>query len=606
MDKDKTKLQLIKRIGENNLFILKYVFKFTPGYLINTCIITIASAVVVFFEHVYCIKYLTDVIQYGQSFRKVIIYIAAISTAVLLKIIYNTYFNHITQPISQEKLNKLIRMDLYERAVKLDLACYDDPNFYNDFVWSTSEVANRVNQTVDYVKRCFDNLTWIVTSGTLILMLDKIGLLFVAVSFLGTTITSFAMNKLQLKMEMELKPKLRKLSYISRVFYLTDYAKEIRLNDVHRMLKADYEKTNNEMKEVIDRHSKKQVLYGFLNEYIFNSFILDGVYMLYLLYIAAVKASISYGSTIALVNCVSNVKHCLRDIAMLVPELQKNSLYIEKIRTIMEYQSAIKSPVNVKPVPEQSASLELNNVTFCYNKSNDPVLKNVSMKVNPGEKIALVGYNGAGKTTLIKLIMRLYDVSQGEIRLNGTPISDYDLESYRSLYGAVFQDYQIFAFDIAQNVKMDLISKEDEDMIREALDNSGFFEKLWALELGLHTPLTKGFDEKGVNLSGGEAQKVSLARVFYKHCPIIILDEPSSALDPISEYHLNEAMMKAAEHKTVIFISHRLSSTRMADKIYMLEKGEIIEEGSHAELMAKDGKYAQMFNLQAENYRMFA
>lgn len=204
---------------------------------------------------------------------------------------------------------------------------------------------------------------------------------------------------------------------------------------------------------------------------------------------------------------------------------------------------------------------------------------------------------------LIKLLMRLYDVNDGAILLNGRNMKEFDADSYRGLFGSVFQDYRIYGASLAENVKMDVVEETDLEKIRQALVRSGFEKRLQSLEEGLLTGLTREFDDEGVNLSGGEAQKVAIARAFYRDCPIIILDEPSSALDPVSEYYLNEAMMRAAENKTVIFISHRLSSARMADRIYMLENGRIVEQGSHRQLMELGGKYAAMYHVQAEKYQ---
>ncbi len=606
METEKKKSQSFKRVIDNNLFILRYFLKYTPAYLIVSILLTVLGSLITFFEHVYAIKYITDTIQYGRPFMNVVIYIGIIFIAVFIKLAFSSWYYHVLQLDSAEKLKKMIRADLYDKAVKLDLKCYDDPEFYNVFVWSTSEIATRTDLTMSYVIRLSDSLVWIISSGALMLALDKVGFIFILVSFILTLLTSMALNKLKFKMEIELKPKQRKMSYIHRVFYLTDYAKEIRLNPVKGKLKTEYAQTNKDIMDTIHRHSRKQVLLGFLHDYVFNSFILDSLYILYLFFIAAVKKAISFGSAIALFNSAWQVKRNLSNISTLIPELQQNSLNIERIRAFMDYKSTVVSPEGAEAVPAEPAELELRNVTFRYKSDGEPVLKNISLKIKPGEKIALVGYIGAGKTTLTKLIMRLYDISEGVILLDGKPIQDYDLESYRSAFGSVFQDYQVFAASIAENVKMDTFDESDEQEITTALRSSGFQEKLSQLPLGIQTPLTREFNDEGVNLSGGEAQKVALARVFAKPCQIILLDEPSSALDPISEYHLNEAMLEAAKHKTIIFISHRLSSTRMADKIYMLSEGEIIEEGTHEELMAKGGRYAEMFTLQAENYKIFS
>jgi ATP-binding cassette subfamily B protein len=240
------------------------------------------------------------------------------------------------------------------------------------------------------------------------------------------------------------------------------------------------------------------------------------------------------------------------------------------------------------------------------------------MVVRPHEKIALVGYNGAGKTTLIKLIMRLYDTNEGDIYYDNTNIKEYDVKAYRNRIGAVFQDYKIYAATLKENVVLDYcdqnagnssdIHVQDiregavNEQVIEALKKSGFGERLTALKDGLNTPLSTEFDENGINLSGGESQKVAIARAFYENSSLIILDEPSSALDPISEYHLNKAMQKVAKNKSVIYISHRLSTTRDADRIYMLEAGSIIESGTHRELLELNGKYAEMWNAQAGRY----
>ena len=226
------------------------------------------------------------------------------------------------------------------------------------------------------------------------------------------------------------------------------------------------------------------------------------------------------------------------------------------------------------------------------------------MVIKPHEKIAIVGYNGAGKTTLIKLLMRLYDPTEGEILFGGKNVKEYDTESYRKEFAAVFQDYQIFAATLGENVVMDNVETggSEEAKIMSALVQGDFGDKLNELSLGIYTPLTKEFEKSGVNLSGGEAQKVAIARAFYKPAQFAILDEPSSALDPIAEYKLNQNMVEIAKEKTVVFISHRLSTTVMADKIYMFEKGEIIEQGTHRELMELGGKYAEMFIKQSNSY----
>ena len=225
------------------------------------------------------------------------------------------------------------------------------------------------------------------------------------------------------------------------------------------------------------------------------------------------------------------------------------------------------------------------------------------MTVRKGEKIAIVGHNGAGKTTLVKLLMGLYEATDGEIRISGENINDYEPKSFHERFGTVFQDLQIFALPLSVNVLMRKPGNEEErKLVEDSLRKAQFGEKLDSLENGIDTMVTKEFDENGMGLSGGEAQKIAIARVFARKPDIVILDEPSSALDPIAEYRMYQNMLNASEGETVIFISHRLSATRDADRIYLFENGTIIEQGSHDELLARGGTYAEMWKLQAQNY----
>lgn len=373
------------------------------------------------------------------------------------------------------------------------------------------------------------------------------------------------------------------------------------LDPVAEQLKQEFSETNRKVYPVVERYGKKNVVAGLVGDFFSNDILMNTMYLGYLVYQTVVRKVFSYGSTMALFNASASLKNSLRNVALMLPKFEQHGLYVEKIRTFQAFESSMECG-EARLDEKEFEELSVENVSFAYGKDAN-TLHDISLSVRAGEKIAIVGYNGAGKSTLIKLLLRLYDVGQGRVLLNGRDIREYDKENYRSLFATVFQDYKIFAAAIADNVKMDVACETDRKEIKRALEKSGFADRLASLPKGMDTPLTREFEE-GVNLSGGEAQKVAIARTFYKYCPVIILDEPSSALDPVSEYQLNQAMLDVARDKTVIFISHRLSSTVMADRIYMLEQGRVIEEGSHKELMEREGKYAQMFRMQAEKYSM--
>lgn len=290
----------------------------------------------------------------------------------------------------------------------------------------------------------------------------------------------------------------------------------------------------------------------------------------------------------------------LKDLVTRLQKFHEHAIFIEKVQQFVKCESKIKSGTLTA---DRFESLEIKKLGFAYNEGDKPALSGVDLSIRRGEKIAIVGYNGAGKTTLTKLIMRLYDPTAGEILYNGKPLCEFDIGSLRQHIAAVFQDYRIFAATLAENVAGGECTADSEERIEDSLRKSTFDSKLSALKDGLSTQLTREFYDNGTTLSGGEQQKVAIARAFYKDADLIILDEPSSALDPDAEYELNRSIADYASDKTVIFISHRLSTTRHADRIYMFDGGRLIECGSHEELLRLGGKYAYMFNLQAEKYR---
>jgi len=253
-------------------------------------------------------------------------------------------------------------------------------------------------------------------------------------------------------------------------------------------------------------------------------------------------------------------------------------------------------------VGDNDYEIELRNVSFKYPGSEQWSLRNVSLKFKVGERLAVVGMNGSGKTTLIKLLCRLYDPTEGSILLNGIDIRKYDYKEYISLFSVVFQDFKLFAFSLGQNVAA--AAQYDKKKVFECLEKAGFGDRLNTLPDKAETYLYKGFDEQGVEISGGEAQKIALARALYKDAPFIILDEPTAALDPIAEYDIYKRFNDLVTNKTAIYISHRLSSCRFCDKIAVFHEGQLIQIGNHETLLAdKDSKYYEMWNAQAQYYQ---
>ena len=593
----------MKRVIQNQWFLWKLCFKTCPGFMIYHLYDGFRYQGIIFLEHVLGIRYVLHCAEFHEPFWKAFLFIGIILVINMLQIIPDGLFIHGWTYRSKPKLYRALKEQMFQKASELDLSCYDDPSYYNDFVLAVAEAESSIDRFLSMCNLMMQGLTILFTTGVFYLLTNAMGIVFVLASFVLRFLVSRVLNKLNYRVRLRVNPLERKRNYVSRVFYLNDYAKELRLHpEVGDRLEKEFDEANDEIIEVQKKVGWKRILLGFTNAYVVGDFILDGLYITYLVYQAAVLHTIPYSDAVVLFNRTGSLRRGMMNLADVIPQAQENSLYIEKIRSFLAYEPKIRNGEG-EEVPQGNAALELSGVSFRYREDLEDTLRNIKLSVKPGETIAIVGYNGAGKTTLIKLLMRLYDPTEGTIEYNGRDIRDYKPEEYRRRIGVVFQDYQMYGATLAENVIMDnREGHSDDEAIVSALTKAGFGERLATLPKGLETQITTEFDKDGVNLSGGESQKVAISRAFYANADILIMDEPSSALDPLAEYELNKAMETAAKGKTVFYISHRLSTTRDADRILMLENGQIVEEGTHASLLAKNGRYAGMWRVQAGRY----
>lgn len=612
----KTK-QKISSIFKNNAIMLGKIAKYTSDYFLLMIVEgviwgAINSAAAVFNYNLF------NAVDEGTDFIYAVKIIAIMAVFYLLAYAFDKWYWCIKNPLMRQKLHLRMHEELFVKARSLDLSCFDDPEFYNDFVWAMDESDKRAVEIIEDTGKLINRVVASFTLFGLLLTVDPVIAIILFASSVITIICNLLGNKVSFRHSKESNPLFRKKSYINRVYHLSDYAKELRINHADELLMNEYDENTDKIIQVDVKYGKKYfLLYGLgwnaLGTITFFAIVL---YMITLLE----KGALAIGGFAASINVVWSIRWMLTDLIERLTKYAKHSLYIEKYLEFMRFEPQIKS--GIKAIPEFE-SLEFRDVSFSYEFSTHPkyrfhdedytppvgengnkdALKHINLKINAGDKIAIVGYNGAGKTTLIKLIMRLYDPTEGEILYNGVNIKEYDAETYRKRIGTVFQDFKIFATSIAENVMNGNYCEDDNETVLEALKVADFTEKLETLEEGIHTHLTREFNDKGTNLSGGEAQKVAISRVFARAYPIVIMDEPSSALDPMAEYNLNQSILHNTEGKTVIFISHRLSTTRIADKIYMFDTGCLIEEGSHEELLAMNGKYAEMFHVQSEKYQ---
>lgn len=600
-DQNGTK-QSAAMVWRNNWFLLKLMFSASPSFIIFMVMDAIRNQVSIFFEHTYGIGYVLEAAEFHYPFRQVAQFILILAACITLGMVFTVVAGDYIQEKERPKVREKIKMLLYEKTKELDLACYDNPEYYNEMVLAISEVDKQIDRCELFLRNTASGITVFISTGIYFLIRDSFSIVFAAVSFAMAFAFNQLYNKSSFQIRMERNPHERKWEYVKRVFYLNDYAKEIRLNpEIPDILSRTFEQANDEVYRVEKQYAGRRLFLGVMRRYVSNAFFSDVLYITYLVFQAAVRGALSFSGVAILYNSFGRLKRGMSIFTDVYPFACESSLYIQKIRDFLSYEPQIQSAEGIEPAIG-AREMELDGVSFAYNKENDELLRDISLHIRPGEKIALVGYNGAGKTTLVKLLMRLYDVDEGKILADGTDIRSYDVQKYRDSIGTVFQDFQIFAGSIRENVLLDVADGCEEGKIRDSLTDSGLMERVDGMEKGLDTPLTTEFMEDGVNLSGGESQKLAIARVFYRKAGLMILDEPSSALDPIAEYQLNHAMLSATKDKTVIFISHRLSTTRLADRIIMLEQGRIAEQGSHEQLLERNGKYAQMWRVQAGAY----
>ena len=563
-------------VSRNLYFMLRYSFKYAPSYTF----VTLGEALGRGGWHVLqvlFIKYLFDAIEAGVEFKTVLFWSLLVVGYNISFELFNKWRLEVYRPRIRLVLHEGIQNELYKKARELDQSCYDDPEFYNDFIWAIREADNRTGEIMEnfsiFINRVVSSAVILVLLATM----DWIVAVTLAVAVGLGFVFRNKLNKVNYKKNEELNPITRKLSYIGRVFYLPDHQKELRQGEIAEHLQEEYQRTTGTRVACIEKYAGKvlalSLIIGFLSDLIPHTGIVA-----YLVIRFLVDPGLSLGSFSASITATFKLFWTINDIGNYLTKFHEHSLYIEKVRKFVGYRPTIKGDVTGVPAFD---TLSVRGLSFAYPFSKDgkEALSGIDLEIKRGEKVAFVGYNGAGKTTLIKLLMRLYDATEGKILYNGQDITAFSPAEYRKHIGAVFQDYTVFAATVGENVMGGEYTEADEPAVRAALTAAAFDDKLGKLPNGVNTQLTTEFSKDGVGLSGGEAQKIAIARVFARPYELIVMDEPSSALDPIAEYRINQSIIRQAESKTVIFISHRLSTTRMADRIYMFDNGKIV--GKH-------------------------
>ena len=595
--KEKKKRLPMRRAVSNIFFALRQVWEVAPVYFIMYYAMTFVWGLLDFLEGSYLLRMIVSGIEKATPTRTIVTFMLVIALADILASALNSYYWNVVSPPKYQLVSATIRKKLFRKASTVELSCYETPAFYDKYMKAMDEANDRVEKVMGTI----DNLIWntisLCCNSFLLFLIDPVLILFGLFPLLLGLVRRWK-NRVNHDMVAARKPIDRRVKYVRRTFYLGEYAKEMRIGGMYRRMLDELTATYTDFRDMMRKYGLRLAIAQYIQKIGLEVITILGA-MLYAVW-RTLSGGMTIGDCIVILNSIGTISYCLNYMVQNFAEFGEHSLFLEDVRYFLDYKVAM--PEDEHAPAAHGGDIELCNVSFRYTGAEQDTLHDISMRIGAGERVALVGLNGSGKTTLVKLLLRLYDPTEGQIRMDGRDIREYRLSAYRDSFSCVFQDFRVFSMSVQENVLLRTPREGDRERVADALRESGAWEKINALPNGLDSILTREFDEQGINLSGGEAQKVSLARVFAEDAPFIVLDEPSSALDPIAEHTMFRNMMRAARGRGVLFISHRLATAVDADRIYLMDGGRIAEVGTHRELMEKGGKYAEMFRLQAKNY----
>ena len=504
--------------------------------------------------------------------------------------------------IAGELVTNHIKMKIITKAKTVDLRSFDRPEFYEKLENANREASMRplgiLSATLRVISSVISTVSFIVVLATLSPLAPVV---IVIASIPGALINYIYRNRNFKYMRRHSKDR-RQMQYYSSIMVNKDMAKEVKLlglgDTFTEKYKVVFKKYYKGLKRLIIREGITQTVMGLV------TVLANCALFLYVAY-TIVFGDGRIGDYSLYTGALTSIAGHVSTLVASTATIYEGTLFIDNMITFMNEKVTVVPTVDKPLLPERGVphTIEFKNVSFAYPGTEKYVLKNINATFKPSESVVLVGLNGAGKTTLIKLLTRLYDPTEGVICLDGRDIREYDVEALYDMYGIVFQDFGRYAESAAENIEFgDVRRTHDRADVVSAAERGNSKDFIEALPKGFDTPLTRMFEEDGIELSGGQWQKLSISRAFYKNSDILILDEPTAALDPMAEKEVFDRFAELSRDKITIFVSHRLSSATTAGKIIVLENGEVIEEGTHEQLMALGGKYNLLFTTQAERY----
>jgi len=586
-------------------FLLKPYWKYGKAYVIVTVVMAAVFQPLSTYLATILPKKAIDLVMAGGQRRGILLTIGIYTLGIALIAAADKIISMAYTQIEQNKINLRIRKDVNEKALFTDFKYYDNPDFFTKFIYAQDWYPRQSNNMIHMMPQVLKGIMTVAAMGALIAsagpVLLGITLFFVALNALAGLPTLKPQAELDIKMTEIYRP----FGYVDRILKQKENAAELRssgaglkfLQSVHAVIARGRDIYISFLKKTLPFDLLQGVLTPIQTACVLAYvilFVIDGDTSKIGLYASLTVASAAMASS-------------LNSVFDTINDMVRFNLYGERIASFFEAKSEIEPVTTGKITPPEGVyDIELRDVSFGYENALFAI-EHFNLHIKPGQRIAIVGENGAGKTTLTKLLLRLYDVTGGAILINGTNIKDYDVHALRLHIGIAFQDVRVLAMSLRDNLTVYHTVLDEKLMeVIHKLGLDGVVEKAGidnANGSALDRMVSREFTEHGIVLSGGEAQRLSLARLFTGEFGLLVLDEPTAALDPLAEYKLMQIIMDASNTATTVMVAHRLSTVRNFDVIYHMDMGKIIESGTHDELMVARGKYYEMFTKQAENYQ---